>query len=71
MKIIPFDSVEPSAWDRLVDSSDDAWLTHRAGWIAIEQRFFVRKNLSFALMENEAIIGVHPLYFSDSGVGLR
>ena len=71
MKIVPFGSVQPSAWDRLVDRSDEAWLTHRAGWIAIEQRFVVQKNLSFALIEDDEIIGVHPLYFSASGVAYR
>ena len=69
MKIEPYSSVPRHEWDGVCESSSLAWLFHRAAWIDIEERFFVRSNHSIALRLSDRCIGVLPLYLSDSAAG--
>src|SRR5262245_34339971 len=64
MKVVPFAEVPPLTWDGVAAGSPQAWMMHRAAWVAIEARFFVERNLSFALAERDQIVGVHPLYLT-------
>ncbi|MBU6378571.1 MAG: GNAT family N-acetyltransferase [Gammaproteobacteria bacterium] len=64
MKVVAFSNVPSVTWDDAVTRSDDAWLFHRADWIAIEADHFVRANLSFAIVTGERIAAVQPLYLS-------
>lgn len=70
MRIVAFDRVDSADWDEAVDASDESWLFHRAEWVAVETAYFVRRNLSFALTEeNGRVLAVLPLYFSDATNG--
>jgi len=69
MKVVPLSEVAASDWDGVCDNSRQAWLYHRFDWIALEARFFVLRNLSFALKEGEEIVGVQPLFLSECGLG--
>ena len=69
MNIVRFAQVTRNEWDALVESSPDAWLTHRSDWIAIETEFFVRRNLSFAVSDRSGLVAVQPLYLSDAAHG--
>ena len=69
MRAVPFGEVLPAQWDEVCEHSGAAWLFHRAAWIAIEGRFFGHRDLSFALEDHTGLIGVHPLYVSEVGIG--
>jgi hypothetical protein len=69
MKIEQYHDLPPELWDAACDISQQAWLFHRAAWIDVEERFFVRKNLSFALKLKDHHVGIHPLYLSDRDTG--
>src|SRR5262249_30218153 len=64
MKVVPFAEVPPQTWDGIAAGSPQAWMMHRADWVAIETRFFAEQNLSFALAERDQIVGVQPLYLA-------
>ncbi|MGY4261308.1 hypothetical protein ACVI1L_008376 [Bradyrhizobium sp. USDA 4516] len=65
MKILRFHELGPDRWNLLAASSAEAWLNHDAAWVAIEERFFVGANLSFALVENDEVLGIQPLYLDE------
>lgn len=70
MKIVPFVEADLSAWDRLCDSSADAWLFHCSSWISIEERFFFpNRNASFAVYDGHKMVAVQPLYIATLGLG--
>ena len=69
MRIVPASEVSPADWDAACDRSGAAWLFHRWSWIAMEARFHGHRDLSFALEDHTGLIGVHPLYVSDVGIG--
>jgi Acetyltransferase (GNAT) domain len=69
MKTIAFDKIPASDWNDLAQASPDAWLMHRAEWIVIETRFFVRKNLCFGIYVHDRLVGIQPLYLSDGSNG--
>lgn len=69
MKVIPFANIPSTEWDRLCDDSLQAWLFHRSAWINIETRYFVRDNLSFAIVELGSLVAVQPLYLSNANTG--
>ncbi|PAY04479.1 hypothetical protein CK489_35190 [Bradyrhizobium sp. UFLA03-84] len=68
MKIVGFHELGPDRWNPLAASSPEAWLTHDAAWVGIEERFFATTNLSFGLVENGDVVGIQPLYLNESGV---
>lgn len=65
MKIVRFHELGACRWNLLAASSPEAWLNHDAAWVAIEERFFVDANLSFALIENGEVVGIQPLYLNE------
>jgi hypothetical protein len=67
MKAVGFGAIAPVAWNELCTYSPQAWLFHRAEWIAIETKWSGVENHSFALVEGEQLVGVHPLYFQRGG----
>jgi len=70
MKVAPFGKAELSEWDCLCDSSVDAWLFHRAYWVALENRFFFPgSNFSFSVYDGQKIVAVQPLYIATLGLG--
>ena len=69
MKIVPRVEVPRDAWDAACDRSAAAWLFHRSAWIGVEARYFSHRDLSFALVDQTGIVGVHPLYVSEVGIG--
>ncbi len=70
MKIVSFSEVSAADdWDTLCDQSGEAWLFHRRQWIAIETAHFGHKNRSFAVMQGNKLVAVHPLYRSDESSG--
>jgi hypothetical protein len=69
MKIAPFRELPSGDWDRTYTSSSQAWLFHSADWVTIEEKFFVGRNLSFALVDRGRVVGIQPLYFSDERSG--
>jgi hypothetical protein len=70
VKVVPFADVPRAAWEELCDASPQAWLFHRAAWVEIESRRFVRENRSFALSAADRLVGVQPLYLSDDATGV-
>lgn len=69
MIVVPFEQVRSAIWDRTYRESPQAWLFHSADWIALEERFFVGRNLSFALVQDGRMLALQPLYFSDAASG--
>ena len=69
MKVVGAAEVGPEQWDDACRKSGWAWLFHHSGWLTLEERFFGHRSLSFALLDGDAVIGVHPLYRSDVGIG--
>jgi len=69
VKPVAFADVPRQDWDDLSDGSPQAWLFHRHDWIQLEATRFVRANHSFALLAGERIVGIQPLYLSDSATG--
>ncbi|MGH8643138.1 MAG: lipid II:glycine glycyltransferase FemX [Gammaproteobacteria bacterium] len=69
MKIVNFKQVAPADWDRICDSSSQAWWFHRSSWIDLESAHFVTENLSFALSVGQDVVAVQPLYLSDARAG--
>lgn len=69
MNVITFSDASRQEWDNVCDSSEQAWLFHRSEWVRIEEQHFVRKNLAFAVVVGGRVIGICPLYLSDSGTG--
>ena len=68
MKVMPMTEVAASSWDALCLDSSRAWLFHSSQWIGIESSFFPHRNLSFAIVNGEDVIGVQPLYASETGL---
>jgi hypothetical protein len=71
MKIVQFSELAAGDWDRVAGLANQAWLFHRADWVALETDYFVRTNLSFAIEDRGELIAIHPLYISDPGTGTR
>lgn len=69
MKIVRAQDVAPGDWDDACERSSSAWLFHRASWVALEERFFDHRSLSFAVVDGDRILGVQPLYFTEVGIG--
>jgi hypothetical protein len=69
MKIVPAADVPAQAWDDACERSSRGWLFHRSSWIALEERFFGHRSLAFAVMRDEEVLGVQPLYVSEIGIG--
>jgi hypothetical protein len=69
VKIVAFRDTPNRDWDRTYASSSQAWLFHSADWVAIEESFFVGRNLSFALVDRGLVVGIQPLYLSDARSG--
>jgi hypothetical protein len=69
MRAIPFDEVEPSLWNEICDSSDEAWLFHRHEWIRLEAKRLGAVNLSFAISRNDELVGLVPLLNSALPLG--
>ncbi|MBK7674976.1 MAG: GNAT family N-acetyltransferase [Candidatus Accumulibacter sp.] len=70
MKVLPFDEADLSEWDRLCDSSADAWLFHLSSWVTLESNFFFPgSNASFAVHDGHKIVAVQPLYVATLGLG--
>jgi hypothetical protein len=65
MKIVRFQEFNRSDWDRVAALSSSGWLTHTSAWIDIEDRFFVRANLSFGLIDDGEVVGIQPLFLSE------
>ncbi len=66
MKILSIDMVGPERWDEAVDASREAWLYHRSSWVALESRYWVQGNHSFAVEDPRGqIVAVCPLYRRD------
>ncbi|MEO7728165.1 MAG: GNAT family N-acetyltransferase, partial [Burkholderiales bacterium] len=66
---MPFEKVSHLDWNTLSDSSPQAWIFHRAEWIAIEARHFFPENLSFALEDRHGLAGIFPFYATDNSTG--
>jgi hypothetical protein len=69
MKVAPFAEIPGDSWDTVCAGSGQAWLFHRAAWVALEGRHFVRENLSFGLVGRSGLAAIQPLYLSDAGTG--
>lgn len=69
MKLVAFRDIPNHDWDAVCDVSGQAWLFHRAAWIAIEEHYFSRENLSVGFESKGRLVAVLPLYFSDSSKG--
>jgi hypothetical protein len=69
MKILPITDVSAGEWDAACVGSAQAWLFHSADWNAIEERWFVCNNYSFAIADGDRLIALHPLYLSDGSTG--
>jgi hypothetical protein len=70
MKVVPFAQVPARLWDEVVEGSAEAWLFHRADWVAIEAPFFAQANCSFAVQDDRGeVAAVCPLYQRDLGRG--
>ncbi len=69
MRVIPFVDIEPSVWNELCDSSDDAWLFHRHEWISLEVMRLGAINVSFAISRNDELVGLVPLLNSRVPIG--
>jgi hypothetical protein len=69
MKIVRAVDVSPNDWDEACERSSGAWLFHLASWVALEERYFNHRSLSFALVEGERVLGVQPLYVTEVGIG--
>jgi hypothetical protein len=69
MKAVPIGEVSAADWDRVCETSSSAWLFHRTAWIEIESAFQGHRSLSFALVDGSNLVGVHPLYVSECGLG--
>jgi hypothetical protein len=69
MNIEPYTTVSRPAWEAVCAGSSQAWLFHRAAWVDIEERIFVKANCSFGLRLGDRLIGVHPLYLGDAASG--
>ncbi len=69
MKVTAHADVPSTVWDEVCARSSSAWLFHRSAWIGIESTYFPHRNLSFALEDNGEVIGVQPLYASETGLG--
>ena len=69
MKVTAHADVSSPVWDEVCARSSSAWLFHLSAWIAIESSYFPHRNLSFALEDGGEVIGVQPLYASETGLG--
>jgi hypothetical protein len=70
MKVISFAELPARRWDDVVDQSAEAWLFHRADWVAIETQFAARANCSFAVQDADGeLAAICPLYRRDLGRG--
>lgn len=69
MRIAAHSHVPKALWDDAAARSDDAWLAHRADWIAIEVENFVNANLSFAVLQGDRVAAIQPLYLSTQSEG--
>jgi hypothetical protein len=71
MRVVELPKLNAEEWDRVVDQSIQGWLFHRSDWLALEEEFFVQRNLSFGIDEKGKLLAIHPLYLSDPGTGTR
>lgn len=69
MKVVAFDALSPQQWDAACRASGWAWLFHQHAWVTLEDRCFGHRNRSFALVDQESVVGVFPLYVSENGIG--
>ncbi|HEY1300313.1 MAG TPA: GNAT family N-acetyltransferase [Stellaceae bacterium] len=69
MRAVPVGKISVEAWDAAAAASPQAWLFHSADWNALEERYFVKENRSFGLIEDGDIVGLQPLYYSDATSG--
>ncbi|WP_375775725.1 GNAT family N-acetyltransferase [Bradyrhizobium sp. ma5] len=65
MRTVKFQLLQADRWDQFVDSSPDTWLNHSSSWIEIEERFFVNANLSFAILDDDEVVAIQPLFLSE------
>lgn len=69
MKIVPFDDVDPARWNACCDESREAWLFHRAEWVAIETAHLAPRSAAFAVEDSGSIVAVVPAYVATLGLG--
>jgi hypothetical protein len=69
MRLVPFPEIDADQWNSCCDASPQAWLYHRAEWVAIEADHFFPENHSFAVVDGGVVIAVQPLYFVSVGLG--
>ena len=69
MRLVPYDDVAASEWNRVCDACDDAWLFHRYEWIQLEMCRLTASNHSFGIMAKDQLIGIVPLFQSAFPIG--
>jgi hypothetical protein len=62
MRAVAFETVPAADWDYAHANSDEAWLYHRRDWVLIEQGFHLANKSIAALGDDDAIVGILPLY---------
>src|SRR4051794_8920942 len=66
MKIVPYHTLDRTAWDAVMDRSGEAWLFHRWAWVGVEAQFAAKANCSFAILDDKhELIGIQPLFRRD------
>lgn len=82
MKFIPLTSSLNGQWDKIVHSSDDAWMFHLYDWLELEEKVWDLDRKSFLVEHEGVFIGIVPLqmnrrskrlksdFMGDSGVAL-
>ncbi len=61
MKIIPLSPALSVEWDKIANSSDDAWLFHLYDWLELEEEAWDLERKSFLVEHEGRFIGIAPL----------
>lgn len=67
MKIIPFNQIDPSLWNRFVDESPEAWLYHRTEWMQLEERRGLQNESFMICSDGGEPLGIFCVYLSKRG----
>jgi Acetyltransferase (GNAT) domain len=69
MKVLPFSDITAADWDGFCSRSPQAWIFHKAGWIALEAHYSKSENRSFGLVSGDRLVAVMPLLISRLSFG--